>query len=233
MDIVYPVRPGDNNDELRYSLRTLEQNYPQHGAVWIVGYKPNWVTNVKFIPGNGHTGPKHHWNWNVYRNILSAAEHPDMPAEFVIFNDDFFITQPVADIPVYYHGSLIKQCSGIRKNPKTWWHHSLLHTLDVLQADGYPNPISYEIHCPLPVNKYNMAGALRRFVDVGYYPPQWRTVYGNLNHIGGTQRPDCKARHQGGPVLKPFHSTADASFRFYRRFFQQRFSKPSKYEQTA
>lgn len=232
LPVVYPVRPGDANEELRFSLRTLQANYPDHGPVWIVGYKPNWVTNVEFIPGNSYGAP--HWNHNVYRNILAAAEHPDIPDEFLVMNDDFFITQPVADIPIQYWGSLVKQCSGIRNKPTTWWHRSLLFTLDTLQHDGYPNPISYEIHCPLPVNKANMAGALRRFVGVHQngIPVQWRTVYGVLNTIGGTQAKDCKARHRGGPILKPFHSTADASFRFYRPHFQQHYPKPSRYEKA-
>lgn len=28
MDVIYPVRPGDDNEELRYSLRSLAANFP-------------------------------------------------------------------------------------------------------------------------------------------------------------------------------------------------------------
>ena len=50
MDAVYYVRPGDRNDELRYSLRSLA-NLP-HDRVWIVGHTPPWVTGIESIQGN-------------------------------------------------------------------------------------------------------------------------------------------------------------------------------------
>lgn len=229
---VIPVRAGDNNDELKYTLRCLDKNFPAHGTVWIVGYKPGWLKNVEYIPGNNQGG---HWNTNVYRNILAAAEHPDIPDEWLILNDDFFITQAVERIPVHYWGPLTKQCSGIRRQPKTWWHHSLLLTLEVLQDAGYTDPISYEVHCPLPVNKQGMADVLRKFADIerNGIPVQWRTVYGVVNQVGGTQIRDCKARHGGGPILTPFHSTSDASFRHYRRYFATRYPTPSRYEKSS
>ncbi|MFF3129757.1 hypothetical protein ACFVRD_48125 [Streptomyces sp. NPDC057908] len=40
-DIVYVVRPWNQNEQLRYSLRTLA-NLP-HRRVWIAGYCPTWV----------------------------------------------------------------------------------------------------------------------------------------------------------------------------------------------
>lgn len=228
-DIVYPVRNGDNNEELRYSLRCIETNYPDHGDVWIVGHKPNWLTNIRHIPGNGYRG---HYNWNVYRNILAAAEHPDTPHQFVVFNDDFMVTQPVDHIPVYYHGSLVEQVAPIRRNPKTWWHKSLLLTLKTLQDAGYPDPLSYELHVPFPVtNKAAMAEVLRRFINTGTsYPAQWRTLYGVIHNIGGTQHADVKARTRSGPINAPFHSTTDSTFKFFRHYFESHYPNPSRYE---
>lgn len=228
-DAIIPVRPGDNNEELRFTLRCLEANLP-HNEVWIVGYQPTWVTNVQFIPGNGHQG-----NNNVYRNILAACEHPDVPDEFIVFNDDFLVTEPVTQVPVWHHGSLSAQVAGVRRNPKTWWHKSLLLTLDTLRHAGYRDPISYEIHCPLPVRKAGMAAALREFINIHKHniPVQWRTVYGVLNDIGGVQHTDCKARHRGGEILTPFHSTADSSWRWYRRYFETHYPQPSRYEKVT
>ena len=40
MDYVYTCRQG-NNEELRYSLRSIEHNMPA-GRVWVVGYRPDW-----------------------------------------------------------------------------------------------------------------------------------------------------------------------------------------------
>lgn len=227
-DIVCPVRPGDLNDELRFSLRTLEANFPQHGDIWIVGYLPNWLTNVHHIPGNGYRG-----NRNVYRNILAAAEHPDTPDEFYVWNDDFLLTAPIADIPVYYHSKLADQIAPIKKRPGTWWHRSLIFTHKVLQRAGYEDPLSYELHLPLPVHKQGMADALRRFLDEDEngIPPQWRTLYGVVNDIGGTQHSDTKARGRS-PVLEPFLSTTDSTFRYFRNYFQMHYPQPSRYEKV-
>lgn len=214
------------------SLRTLEKNLPNHGDIWIVGHKPNWLTNVHHIPGNGHPG---HWNRNVYRNVLAACEHPDVPDDFIITNDDVMVTQPVTEIPIHYHSMLANQIAPIKAKPTTWWHRSLIFTYNTLRAAGYENPISYELHIPLPVNKHNMAEALRKYadtVDHNNIPVQWRTIYGNLNHIGGTQAKDCKARSRG-PVTYPYLSTTDATWRYFTGYFKSRYPKPSRYEKNS
>lgn len=224
--IVIPVRPGDFNPELQFALRCLEANYPQHGDIWVVGHQPRWLINVNHIPGNGYQG-----NRNVYMNMLTAAEHPDVPEEFIAFNDDFFVTQPLDEIPVWYHGPLTRQCAPIRHRPKNWWHRSLLLTLNTLQAAGYEDPLSYEIHCPLPVNKAGMAAALRKFVNVNpQAPPQWRTLYGVVNQIGGTEHADTKTRGQDRTIRKPFHSTTDSTFRKFRGYYENHYPNPSRYE---
>jgi hypothetical protein len=49
-DLVYVVREGDRNNELRHSLRSVVANVP-HRLVWIAGYKPGWVSDlVGYIP---------------------------------------------------------------------------------------------------------------------------------------------------------------------------------------
>lgn len=228
LPIVCPVRPGDQNEELRFAIRTWEKHLPDHGDIWIVGYQPNWLTNVNFIPGNGYRG-----NRNVYRNMLAAAEHPELGDEFLAMNDDFLLTAPVDDIPVYYHSRLADQIAPVKNRPRTWWHRSLIFTHKILQRAGYEDPLSYELHLPLPVNKAGMAEALRRFLDAddNGIPPQWRTLYGNVNQIGGTQHADTKARGRA-PLNKPFHSTTDSTFRYFRAYFAQHYPTPSRYEKT-
>lgn len=227
--IVCPVRPGDNNDELKFALRTIEANYPQHGDIWIVGYLPNWLINVHHIPGNGYRG-----NRNVYRNILTAAEHPDTPDEFIVWNDDFLVTAPITEIPVYYHSRLADQIRPVQNRPRTWWHRSLIFTHKILQRAGYENPLSYELHLPLPVHKAGMAEALRKFLDAedNGIPPQWRTLYGVVNNIGGTQHADTKARGRA-PLNTPFHSTTDSTWRYFRAHFAKTYPTPSRYEKTS
>lgn len=220
LDIVYPVRAGDNNPELKYSLRSLEANYP-HATVWIVGYKPPWVTNVEFIPGNQRA-----LRANIYFNLLAACEHPGVGDDIVVFNDDFYITQPVGEIPTYYRGTLQAHIDKVRR-PGHWWTESLITTQQCFTG----TPLSYELHTPFVASKQLMRETLEQFADVQpINPPQWRTLYGNLHAIGGTPHPDPKAL-QRGPLNTPFHSTDDGSFlRHYRRPLHDLFPEPSRYE---
>ena len=227
-DIVYPVRPGDKNDELRFSLRCLEANYPNHGQVWIVGSKPSWLINVQFIKGNeGKTEAA-----NVYHNILKAVVNTDVSTQLVLMNDDFFITQPVDEIPVLYRGTLKAhlKLNSVARAPNNRWAQSLRTTQLMLQTLGFLTPISYELHVPMPVDRELMAETLGRFTHITPdIPPQWRSLYGNINHIGGQEAPDCKA-YGGREISKPFHSTNDASWRHYIRTFTNAYPQPSRYE---
>lgn len=229
-DIVYPVRPGDLNEELRFSLRSLEAHFPEHGTVWIVGYKPAWLTGVEYIPGNRSPSPRA----NVYQNVLAAVRHPDVAEDVVVFNDDFFVTSPVAEVPLAYRSTLAEHLNLPRLRAtagKSWWRESLLTTQVCLQALGYAEPLSYELHVPFPISKSQMRYTLERFEAVTpTNPPQWRTLYGNLHGSPeDVQLPDGKA-FRPGQIRKPYLSTTDLSWRHFRAGMVALFPEPSRYE---
>lgn len=227
--ILIPVRPGNRNEELRFSLRSIQANLP-HTAVWIVGHQPNWLTNVGFIPGNTHP----HARANVYRNLLTACEHPDTPDDMIVTNDDFFITEPVETPAIHYRSTLQAHIDRPRlQRTKGRWWQSLTTTQACLQALGHTDPLSYELHIPLPIHKQQMAETLHRFKnEQPANPPQWRTLYGVINDIGGTPATDPKA-YRDGPIETPYHSTTDASFRYFAQRFKAQFPEPSRYEKKG
>lgn len=230
-DILYPVRDGEANEELRYSLRSLAMNFPQHGRVWFVGYKPAWVQNVEYVRcGNSAQWPRA----NLWHNLALACNHPDMPDEFIIMNDDIYFIGPHPDpIPILYRGPLSAQVTSVHRKAGTrgWWQESLQATMTALNDVGIRDPISYELHVPLPIVKAAMADTLARFADVTpQNPPQWRTLYGNTYQIGGVRGEDGKMLRPG-PLARPYMSTEDLAFRHFRRRFQQYvFPDPSPYE---
>lgn len=232
MDIIYPVRPGEVNEELRFSLRTLDTHYPDHGTIWIVGYRPSWLTGVEVIPGGNPTTNSRR---NVYQNILTACRHPDVSTEAVVFNDDFFLTEPIDSFPVAYRSTLREHMHlpRLRTNPRSWWRESLSTTMVCLQALGYPDPLSYELHVPFPVNTGLMAETLERFNEITPdNPPQWRSLYGNLHVTDPVQMADSKV-FRNTPIRRPFHSTTDLSWKHFRGGFAARFPDPSRYERLA
>jgi hypothetical protein len=229
-DIIYPVRRGDCNEKLRYSLRSIAANFP-HANVWVVGHRPHWLTNCGFIPGN-HFGTD---QANVYNNIRLAVEHPDVRKRVVIFNDDFFVTRPVTHMPVYMRSPLYAhiELPRVQRQHGSWWHLSLLATQNALQARGIEHPYSYELHMPMPARKYELAAALREFQYVQpENPPQWRSVYGNLWQVPAERIADVKV-FKGGKLKAPFHSTDEHCFPAYLDQLHALFPRPSRYEKPC
>lgn len=222
-----PVRAGDDNEHLRYAIRTWEYHIP-HDELWIVGYKPVWLTGVKVVEGNLHgTKPK-----NVYHNVLDFCEHPDVPEQVVFMNDDMFALKPF-EPSIQYRGSLLEHIAQLSAHG--WWRQSLVNTLEYLEGRGHVTPRSYETHTPFPVDTRKMAKALRDAAEFSPdNPPQWRTVYGVTQEVGGSQATrDCKLfkTNEPGWTDAALVSTTDRSFRSaVRDYIVSKFPEPSRYE---
>ena len=89
MDIVYVLKPDFQNEELRYSLRSLE-NFP-HDKVWFVGGQPNELTP----DGRLNIRQWGDTKWERVKNMLArVCVADDISEDFWLFNDDFFILKP-------------------------------------------------------------------------------------------------------------------------------------------
>ena len=93
MDALYILGTGSvtDNDELRYSVRSLEKNMRDLRNVWVVGEKPNSIPRANHIPYADNFVEK--WK-NAYTKICEACKHPDISDEFLLMNDDFFMLEP-------------------------------------------------------------------------------------------------------------------------------------------
>lgn len=224
LDVVYRVRPGDNNDELRYSLRSLA-NLP-HRYVWIVGHKPLWVTDdARHVRGNIH---KSKWE-NVFDNVRIACEQPDITDPFVLFDDDMYVMQPVAAIPNLYRGTLAGHIADTESTGT--WLESLDNTLNWLQANGNPDPLSYELHVPYVVHKQQMLKVLELARDWSWpNPPQLRSLDGNYWQRGGTIAPDVKVMRGKTPTWDTLLSTSDGTLKTVLHELRKAFPKPCRYE---
>jgi hypothetical protein len=225
-DVVYLVRRGDRNEELRYSLRSLV-NVP-HDRVWFVGHLPRWVQGVKHLDGN----PSAQRAVNVFRGVLKACECDEMSDDIIIMNDDFMVLQPWRPEAVY-RCSLDEHVS-ILGHRRDAWAKSVRLTRDWLTQTGVTEPRSYELHRPVLVNRQAMGDLLR---DVGGFghptPPQWRSLYGNHHTPNPVQMCDGKVyrwrpEHGDRDVL----STDDSSWVRIQPHIAERFPHPSPYEVT-
>lgn len=223
MDVVYYVREGERNEELRYSLRSL-RNLP-HDDVWIVGHKPSWVRDVRYIRGNVETrGPSH----RALGNLSRACD--GVPWDrFAIFNDDFYVMEPLTAVPSLHAGPLsgrIAQAAGSYKRQ--------LETAYALMSGWGMGLLAWTLHIPLVVTKHRLAQAIavcRVTSEAKRVLPEWRTVYGNLWSVPGDMAEDVKVRTRRDPIPSgPFLSSSDQSWPLVRGLLAARFPDPSPYE---
>ena len=147
MNFVYICRGGEN-EELRYSLRSVVNSFPD-SSVWVVGGIPKWYS------GNKISIEQNAGKWaNAINNLNAIIESSDIPEEFVLMNDDFFIINKVDSIKHYHEGLLldkIEKYNELKMDPN--YVKKLGHTYARLQRMGVENPISYETHTPMTMLK--------------------------------------------------------------------------------
>lgn len=226
-DIVYILRNDIEPQELRYSLRSLE-NFP-HRDVRFVGGEPAYLRADRqvYIAQKGATP----WERSTY-TIQKICSSDETPEEFWLFNDDFFIMKPQKELGPKYNGDLwahiayIERRHGGRKSAYT---AQLRRTAEKLEDAGFQTR-NYAMHIPMLINKQNALETLDRFP----FTPMFRSLYGNMHDIGGENMADVKiATITEKPSEEAeFLSTSDNSWLVGEigRFIRARFTEPSKYE---
>ena len=190
MDIVYIVRAGEVNEELRYSLRSL-RNLP-HRRVVIAGYIPKWVRNVVSIPVNQNQVTKYA---NAEQNWQHAMNDHRVSDNFILFNDDFFVMQPLAGLPNLHRGKLNDVIRYYEQINSGQYLQNMERTRDLLLEFGIEEPLSYALHVPMMMNKKRrkVLQATQLMFNESGLDIQMRTLYGNFYHLGGEYYDDVKA----------------------------------------
>ncbi|WP_190122173.1 hypothetical protein [Streptomyces inusitatus] len=224
MDIVVPVRAVPRAEQLRYALRSWAANLP-HRRVWVVGHRPPWLTDAGHIP-TVQDGSKYR---NTTAAVRAACLHPEVSQTFLLCNDDFFVMHPLpGGMPVLHRGPVRTVEAAYAARPGEYLE-GMRQTRELLTDLGHPEPLSYELHVPLPVDRDGMLDAL----DLGGHLPvlHKRTLYGNLAGLGGEEIADVKILHRaprGYGAGDRFLSTMPDSFtngavgRHIREAFPQR-----------
>lgn len=196
MDIVYLVKNDEENDseELKYSLRSLK-NLP-HNLVHIVGEKPEWATNINYIPVKQSKTKYENW----LMNLVAAINNKSISDDFVMMNDDFFIMKQIYTIPNIHFGDMKRRIEAydLRYPEGSDYIDNMKKCYILLKKLGYNKPISYELHTPMILNKQNVIQMLE---DLANWPDgNLRTLYGNYFNVGGIQAEDVKV------FLEPRHN---------------------------
>lgn len=133
---------------------------------------------------------------NSTRNVVAACRHPDITDPFLLFNDDFFVLQPIDQVPVLHMGPIVMPSGGATIGLSAY-HRGQVETRRLLERWGYRDPLSYELHIPLPIHKEPMLEVLDRALRERIAVLHKRSVYGNVAGIGGDFHADVKILRPG------------------------------------
>ena len=228
MDIVYNCRKGDN-EELRYSMRSVESNL-QYDNLWVVGGKPSWYIGnyVEDVPSY----PSKLQRENHGLKMLCRNE--EIANKFILMHDDIFVIKPVDIVETWSYGSLQERIAKYNSVSTNSQHvKDLRLTWQSLRELGIDDPISYELHVPMPMEKDKLAEALQ-------YKGCPRTIYGNLFGIPAIEHKDVKVytntymdylSYDYKNNDAPYISTLDTSFpTVYNDLLKDLFPDRSSYE---
>lgn len=227
-DIVYLVKDAPANEELRFSLRSVCENFSFRRIVFYGG-RPSYLQPDRWVHVSQNQRTKWMRTTNMIRLICQDEEITD---DWWLFNDDFFVMRRDEAATAPYEGDLYRHIVEIENRhgqKATAYTKELRRMAGRLTAAGLETK-NYAVHMPVLINKEKALATLDAFPDC----PMFRSLYGNYNRIGGTWMQDVKI---AGLDRLPeedalFISTTDDSFGSgaVGRLIRERFQEPCKYE---
>ena len=226
-DIIYILKPDLDTEELKYSLRSVEKNFP-HRKVWFFGTKPEGIEPDVMV-SHKQTGED---KWSKIRSSMyKAIEEPELTDDFFLFNDDFFVMKPFKGKFINYVDKTLEwRIEDLRKD-FLWlkpYGRTLLKANEELKGLGIRQPMNFEVHLPMLMNKEMVARSINRCSS-----PQMRSIYGNISQVEYIQHDDVKVYDlESVPEDSDFLSTNDSTFRDGKvgQFIRGVFSNPSRWE---
>jgi hypothetical protein len=229
MDFVYICKDG-SNEELRYSIRSVVESFPDSN-IWVVGGKPTWYTG-NYIEVTQNLSKYR----NAIENLKALCNSEEISNKFVLMNDDFYIVKNIDSIKDYHGGPLLEKINLYQKlNSNSNYTRKLAATYKKIKSLGIENPLDYELHVPMVMEKEKLKQTLQN-----NYQFLWRSIYGNVFNVGGEQMEDVKVYVKGPLVLKSYNlkkddhiylSSADTSFDIlFNNILKKQFTQKTKYE---
>ena len=180
LDVVYVLGNGSkwNDNELRFSLRSVEKNLKGIGNVIIVGERPEFLQNIIHIPANDIFEPGQNADGNIITKVLAACNYKGLSDEFLFINDDHLVIADmnIADVPALHKGDMTTYPEKYWK--LNFWRKRLKRTKEILWENSLP-AFHYDCHTPIIFNKKKFPEVVKQFDyqdGIGY---TMKSLYGN------------------------------------------------------
>lgn len=227
-DIIYILKPDIKPDELRYSLRSIDENFPHRKVFFVCGQPEGFEPDGRIR--HRQTGSS---KWELIKSSMwEVIRNEEVSDDFFLFNDDFFVMRPFeGEFVNYVDRTLGERVEQLRREVHKWlnpYGRTLLKAQQELHDLG-ATELNFDVHLPMLFNKKIAAETINRCTS-----PQMRSVYGNLSGCPYIDRPDVKVYDleeiPRGSV--DFLSTNDDTFTKGKvgEFIRDRFPRPSRFE---
>lgn len=234
MDVVYlNTKTIWKNNEIKYSLRSLEKMVSNYNNVYVIGYKPEFLSdNVIHVPYPDKFTNK---ATNIMMKVLTASEIPEMSDNFMLLNDDYFFLSEI-DGPTYpyYWKCDLAHTIEIQRNE---YQQHVIPTYKVLLDKKLPTK-NFDLHKPIIYNKHLFQEVINQYnwdIPWGYI---LRSIYCNTLGIEGVHKLDNKINHSHIPDswaritkgLDCFSVGDQSEDQYLLSFLNKLFPEPSRYE---
>ena len=205
-----------------------------HDNLWVVGGKPDWYKgNYIFAPSDPSRVRLKFDREKI--GLQTIAEAEEISDDFILMNDDFFVMNKIDNFVDWNGGSLSQKLELYKQlAPRGIYTNCLGLTYDGLLRMGFENPLDFEMHVPIKMNKEKLNESLKHSTSL------WRSVYGNM-FIEQSEKHDDVKVYKGSTLQKRSYdytknascyiSTMDASFETVKTdMLDSMFIEPSLYE---
>jgi hypothetical protein len=170
MDALYIFKHSVNDDfEIRYSLRSIEQHAPYIRKVWIFGDKPKFISDDTSLI---EQVPHEALSWvlgvqtpvtNGFLMLFLSSLIPELSPEFLFFCDDFYFLRNHA-VEDACRERYLENLSMTKVRGHGLWKDALWRTYDLLIRLGYTG-YNAETHTPTYMTRKRVMAAYREFKD--------------------------------------------------------------------
>ncbi len=152
-DVVYIYKQQKNEEELRYSIRSVCKNFSHRNIYILCDKRPRWANkNLKCILVES----KNDKYYDVNNKLIKACNTEEISDNFWLFNDDFFILKRMYDNQRNrFEGFLSDKIEHLctRKNVDINYLQRLAALEDYCFTLYEKYPLNFELHRPFRYNK--------------------------------------------------------------------------------
>lgn len=176
--------------EIKYSLRSLQQFGKNFNNVYLIGNKSHYVNDmVKYY--NVEDSPFYNKERRIMEKLLFACDIDELSNPFIMFNDDYFLTKPIdfSNLPYYYQYDIKTKIE--KRKTDDMYRRAMVNTKEALEKKKLPI-LHFDIHYPIAYHKEKFKEVMKQYnweIGCGYII---KSLYCNTLQIKGEEREDKK-----------------------------------------